>query len=315
MTRTIISVGSINADFAVRTDEAPSGSGALLAHDLLRTSGGKAANVALLAVRLGAPAVLLACVGDDDLAEQATAGPAREGVDMSRLRRRPGPTAYSSVIVPPSGEKSIFLALNANDAWSDDAEGVAADITAAPDGSIVVVDLEIPPSIVTAALQAARERGFVTIVDPAPASRLDDAVLSMVDHLTPDHSEAEELTGIDTTTEDGAARAAEQLLGRGAGTVHVKLAQGGCATATAEGVTITDPLDDMDVVDATGAGDAFAGGLAWALFEGRSEMEAVRVAVAAASYAVTGYGSQESYPDRSGLEPLIERVRSRDGNR
>jgi ribokinase len=122
----IVSIGSINADFVVRVDASPAGSGSQLARDLLRTSGGKAANVAVLAQRLGTPARLIGCVGDDDLAAQALAGPVAAGVDTTGVRRAPGPTGYSSVMVPPDGAKTIVLATNANDEWADAADEVAA---------------------------------------------------------------------------------------------------------------------------------------------------------------------------------------------
>lgn len=306
----ILSLGSINADFAVRADAAPEGPGAVLARDLLRTSGGKGANVAVLAARLGAPAALLGCVGDDDLAAQALRGPVAAGVDMSLLRRTTGPTAYSSIVVPPGGAKSIVLALNANDAWpeGDDGARVRDDVAGAPDGSVLVADLEVPVALVAAALRAARDRGFTTVLDPAPPERHDEALLALADHLTPDHSEAAELTGTDTSDPDGAAKAAGALRERGAGTVYVKLGEGGCVVAARAGVSLVE-APDVEPVDATGAGDAFTGALAWALHEGRSALDAAKVAVAASTCAVLAYGSQESYPTRRALAAMEERVR------
>lgn len=303
----LLSLGSINADFAVRTEAPPSGPGALLATDLLRTSGGKAANVAVLAQRLGVPARLLGCVGDDDLAAQALAGPLAAGVDTSGVRRRPGPTAYSSVVVPPDGAKTIVLALNANDAWGDEADAVAAEVAAAPTGSVLVADLEVPVEVVRAALAVARDAGLSTVLDPAPAERADDDLLALADHLTPDHSEAETLTGIDTSSVDGACAAALALRRRGASTVHVKLADGGCATATPDGVLVVG-APSVEPVDATGAGDAFAGALGWALHQGHDLGDAVVLAVAASTVAVTGYGSQESYPSLDALRGMAARV-------
>lgn len=308
----IVSLGSINADFVVRAAAPPSGPGAQLVDDLLRTSGGKAANVAVLVAGLGAPATLLGAVGDDDLADQALAGPRAAGVDLTGIRRCAGATGYSSVVVPPDGAKAIFLALGANDAWA----GAEADVAASVEGSgarVVVVDLEVPPSIVRAALEAARRAGAVTVVDPAPPDRCDDEVLALADHVTPDHTEATEITGIDADDEGGALAAADALRARGAVTAYVKLRDGGCAVAGPDGRFVVDP-PEVEVVDATGAGDAFAAGLAWALWRGRSGEAAARVAVAAASVAVGRYGSQESYPtlaqleDRTAAVPPARRV-------
>jgi ribokinase len=303
----ILSLGSINADFLVRADELPAGPGSSLARDLLRTAGGKGANVAVLVARLEMPARLLGCVGDDDLAEQALAGPCTAGVDLSGVRRRPGPTGYASVVVPPGGAKTIVLAPGANDAWADEADAVAADVRAAQEGTVLVVSLEVPAEVVTSALRAARERGFVTVLDPAPPDRLDESLLELVDHLTPDHSEAAELTGIETSDEVGAAKAAEAMRERGVATAHVKLAAGGCVVASDDGTTVV-RAPEVKPVDATGAGDAFAGALAWALHEGRDAVDAARVAVAASTIAVTAYGSQESYPSPDDLAVMVERV-------
>ncbi|QGG96699.1 ribokinase [Actinomarinicola tropica] len=307
----VISLGSVNADFTVASPTNPAGPGTILASDLVRRSGGKAANVAVLARRLGADAVLLGCVGDDDLAVQALAGPRAEGVDLSSVRRRPGPTGYASIAVPPDGAKTIMLAPGANDAWGDEADAVAAEVGAAPAGSVLVVDLEVPGEVVDAALRAARERGVTTVVDPAPPARLADPLLPSIDHLTPDHHEAGELTGEDTSSVEGAQRAAAQLRRRGVHTAHVKLASGGCVTATPDGCWLVE-APEVEAVDATGAGDAFAGGLAWGLLEGRSTIDAAVLAVAASTIAVTEHGSQEAYPDRSALLAMAERVVVRD---
>lgn len=305
---TLISLGSVNADFQVRAGEAPSGSGSVLAQDLLRTSGGKAANVAVLATRLGAEALLLACVGDDDLAAQALAGPQAAGLDLSRVRRRRGVTGYSSIVVPPDGAKSIVLVPGANDAWAEDADAVRADVLDAPYGSVLVVDLEVPRPLVDAALRAARDRGFTTVLDPAPPERCDDDLLALAAHVTPDADEAQQLTGVDTSTPEEALEAGRQLRARGAGCAYVKLADGGCALVTPDRTAVVAAPDRLDVVDATGAGDAFAGALGWALLRGSDAVGAARSAVAASACAVTGYGSQESYPSLPELEAMAARV-------
>ena len=307
----VVSLGSVNADFLVKVPEPPSGPGSVLGESLLRTSGGKGANVAVLAARLGTLARLIGCVGDDDLALQALKGPESAGVNLRGVRRRRGPTGYASIVVAPDGAKTIVLVPNANDAWADDEERVKSEVDAAPDGSVMVVDLEVPAALVTAALQVARERGFATVLDPAPAARVTDELLALADHLTPDHAEAQQLTGEDTAEIAGAVRAAVELRKRGAGVVHVKLAGGGCVTATEDGVTLVEAPTDIVVVDATGAGDAFAGALAVALVDGRSVGRAAEFAVAASTCAVEAYGSQESYPDQPALAAMLARVSSR----
>lgn len=303
----VLSLGSINADFQVRVERPPEGPGTLLAHDLLRTSGGKGANVGVLARRLGTEARLLGCVGDDDLAEQALAGPIQAGVDISLVRRATGPTGLSNILVTPDGDKAIVLALNANDAWAHDAELVGSHVAEATE-SILVADLEVPIAVVRAALHAAREANMVVVLDPAPAGRMPDDLLPLVDHVTPDHLEAGEMTGLDAGDDNGAFCAAAALRKRGAGAAYVKLSSGGCAVASSEGCQVIHGPVDLDVVDTTGAGDAFAGALAWALLAGRSPLDAAGIAVAASSCAVTTYGSQQSYPSPAQLDAMAVRV-------
>jgi ribokinase len=306
----VLSLGSVNADFQVRVDRPPDGSGTRLAHDLLRTSGGKAANVAVLARRLGAEAWMLAAVGDDDLAEQALAGPRREGVDLQGVHRVAGPTGFAAIAVTPDGEKSIVLALNANDAWSDQAGAVSRLVSAAPEGSVLVVDLEAPVACVHAAIRSARSSGIPVVLDPAPPERMPDGLLDLVEHLTPDHEEAAALTGTAVTSDGGAVRAATELAGP-ARTAYVKLRSGGCVVCGPAGTWIVDSPEDADVGDKTGAGDAFAGALGWSLLEGLGALDAAVVAVAAATCAVGRYGSQESYPRRPQLEHMRRRVTTR----
>lgn len=286
----------------------PDGAGATIGDLLLRTSGGKAANRAVLAARLGVPAVLVSCVGDDDLADQALAGPRTANVDLSGVRRRPGATGYSAVTVDDDGDKAITVALGANRRWGDEGAEVAEEVAVAPDGSVLVVDVEVPPVLVVTALTAARRRGFATVLDPAPPTQVSDELVAMADHVTPDEREARELTGIRISSTDDAGRAAVRLRERSARHAHVKLTGGGCVTAGPGGVFITDPPEDVDVVDTTGAGDAFAAGLAWALLEGERVDVAVRTGVAAATCAVTALGSQESYPGIDALRAMLARV-------
>lgn len=307
----IVSLGSINADFLVRADRSPSGPGSVLARDLLRTSGGKAANVAVLAARLGATTRLLGTVGADDLAEQALRGPRAAGVDVSRVRRTSGATGFASIVVPPDGAKTIVLATNANDSWDDEAALDGGFDETGP-GSVLVADLEAPTAVVLAALRLARDRGLATVLDPAPAGRVTDAHLAVTDHLTPDHREAEELTGRDIRDDGDACAAAHDLRRRGPRHVYVKLSSGGCAVSTPTGTAVVQ-APEVAAVDQTGAGDAFAGALAWALLHGADPFDAARTAVAASTIAVTGYGSQESYPSPEELRAMEARVSIRGG--
>jgi ribokinase len=291
----IVSLGSINADFEVRVDALPHGPGTRLARDLLRTSGGKAANVAVIIRRLGGEVRLVGCVGDDDLAVQALAGPRAEGVETTSVCRIQSATGFASIQVAADGDKTIVLAPNANDRWPLEPDHVARTVTAAPAASVLVADVEIPPAIVVASARAARDAGMRVVLDPAPPERVSDKLLGLVDHLTPDHHEAEALTGIDARSRDGARRAAAALRARGVAAVSVKLSGGGCVVAC-DGRVETIEAPEVRAVDTTGAGDAFTGALAWAVASGCGPAEAAGWGVAASAYAVQAYGSQAAYP-------------------
>lgn len=182
--------------------------------------------------------------------------------------------------------------------------------------SVLVADLEVLVDVALAAVEAAKRRGSAVVVDPAPPERVADHLLSASDHLTPDHWEATALTGVDASRSGGALAAAEDLNRRGAATVYVKLPAGGCAIASSGVRAVVRGPEGLDVVDATGAGDAFAGGLAWALHSGWDVVGAAVLAVAASSCAVEAYGSQASYPIPSqlpamaGLRALVADVRA-----
>lgn len=300
---TLLALGSINLDLQVRADRWPGPGETMLVRDLLRTGGGKAANRAFLARRLGVPACLLGRVGADDFGEEALKRLRGCGVDLAHVEAVPGQsTALSMIVVREDGDKTILLAPNANEAWGErDGEAVAAIVAAAPEGSVLTADLEVPAAIVLAAVRAARERGLVVLIDPSPADRMPDELYPLVDVLTPNPGEARALTGVAVEDEDSARRAGERLLARGVTTACMKLPDGGCALVRADQQELVPPLA-VAVVDKTGAGDAFAGALGVALLERQPLAQALRFAVAASSLAVGAYGSQESYPDRGALE-------------
>lgn len=310
---TILAVGSINVDVQVRTDRWPDPGETLLARDFLMTGGGKAANVAFLARRLDRPAQLFGHVGDDVLAGEALRSLERAGVDLTGVTRVGGAaTALSMIVVRPDGEKTIILAPNANDAWDDtDAGDVAKAIGNAQEGSVLVVDLEVPEAVVRrsvrAARRAGRERGLRVVLDPSPADRMPDDLFVFVDAITPNPSEAQTLTGIEISSADDAERAGQELLRRGVGAACMKLPDGGCVVVADNVHERIDPVE-MNVVDTTGAGDAFAGALGVALMDGLEIVRAARFAVATSHLAVTAYGSQESYPARDGVERMLDRL-------
>ena len=307
----ILSLGSINADFQAQVDAGADDAELRLARCFRRLSGGKAANVAFIARRLGAPAWLIGHVGADDLAAQALGGLQAAGVDLSRVVRLPDAgTAVSMIVTPPGGDKRIILAANANDSWTPaQTSRAAAAIAEAPEGSVLVADYEVPADVVTAAVGAASARGLPVVIDPSPPQRAVDEDLARAAALAPNAEEAGVLAGLEVESLSAAARAARRLAATGAEVVCVKLADGGALLAHDGGLALV-PAAQVEVVDKTGAGDAFTGALAVALLEGRAPLDAALLATAAANLAVTAFGSQPSYAPRETTEELAGRLRA-----
>ena len=301
----LLCLGSINADFQVQVAR-PLGPETMPASRFTRLSGGKAANRAFLARRLDVAAHLYGRVGDDELSEQALGPLRRAGADLLGVSvARDCSTAVSVIAVPPDGKKSILLAANANDAWDDQAAQDMADrLGTAPPGSVLSVDYEIPAHVVRRAAEMARQRGFALVIDPSWPDRVERCVLAGALAIAPNADEAEALTGTKVTDPVSAITAARSLAAQGPEIAAVKLADGGCVLVTS-GRTTHIPAQPVEVVDTTGAGDAFTGALAVALLEGRTGCDAALFAVAASHAAVTAWGSQPAYPARDDIEARI----------
>ncbi|MFL9813596.1 bifunctional hydroxymethylpyrimidine kinase/phosphomethylpyrimidine kinase [Stutzerimonas sp. VN223-3] len=315
---TLLSLGSINADFQVRVDEPLGSRETLIAHDLSRLSGGKASNTAYLAARFGHRSCLLGRVGDDELAEQALAPLRQAGVEIDEVGRAAGrSTGVSMIMVPPDAKKHIVLATNANDCWDEAAaDAMVAAIEACEPPACLVLDYEIPAWVVRLAIEAAARKGIGSVLDPSFPDRLERDLLPMLQAITPNASEAEALVGHPVDSIAAAARAARELQRAGTPIVCIKLSDGGCVLTSAE-ETLHIPPGEVEPVDTTGAGDAFTGVFAIALLEGLAPREAAAWGVAAANLAVTGYGSQPAYPERdqvaSMAHGLLAKARPVDG--
>lgn len=312
MTRsTLLSLGSINADFQMRLDEEPGSAETLLAHDHVRLSGGKAANVAYLGAVFGCTSRLLGCVGDDDLARQALSPLQAAGVDIGSVcTARGATTGVSIIMVPPKGKKQIVLATNANDQWDEaSAQAMVEAIRQTAPPALLTVDYEIPAWVVRKAVEAADQRTVPVVMDLSFPDRVEKALLSKVLAVSPNASEAEGVTGITIDSPESALEAARTLHEWGVSIVCIKLEDGGCVLVTEEGAALI-PAGEADVVDSTGAGDAFTGVLSIALLEGLAPLEAALRGVAAANLAVRGYGSQPAYPSREEVEQQADRLRA-----
>lgn len=290
----IVVVGSSNTDMVIGSDHLPSPGETVLGGRFLMAAGGKGANQAVAAARLGADVSLVARVGADVFGDQAVAGFEREGIATRFVVRDPqAPSGVALILVDEAGENLISVAPGAN------ARLRGADVEAARDtieaAAILLLQLEVPLEAVRTAARIAAVAGAQVILDPAPARELDDDLLAQVSILTPNESEAQRLTGIEVTDEASVARAAAVLHSRGVEAVVVTLGSSGCYLLT-EGDRTLIEAPRVDAIDTTAAGDTFNGALAWQLAEGAPLPAAVRMACRAAAVSVTRRGAQPSMP-------------------
>ena len=305
MNPVIVVVGSLNMDFVVAVKQLPAPGETVLGRDFKTIPGGKGANQACAAAKLGGNVRMIGRVGYDLFADQLKASLAAVGVDVSAVHAsRSQPTGVAQIWVDERGQNSIVVASGANhDLPVADVESMRRVFRGA---AYALFQLETPLATVSAAMALARQEGLATILDPAPAQELDAEVLSRVDILTPNESEAQILLGRAperVPLEDAPALAAS-LRELGPRTVILKLGDQGALLCEAGG-TRHFPAFAVRPVDATAAGDTFNAALAVALAEGRPMAGAIPFANAAAAVSVTRLGAQASAPSRAEVEDLL----------
>jgi len=299
----VVVVGSLNMDLVVRTPRFPRPGETIAGHGFHTVAGGKGANQAAAAAKLGASVAMVGCVGADDFGGRHLAGLGRLGVNVDALRRDDtAPTGVAVITIDETGQNTIVLDLGANMRLS--AEDVRAAEATIASASILLVQLEIPLEAVEQALRLARRHQVTAVLNPAPALSLPRSVLSLVDVLIPNESETALLTGIEVNDFERGRAAAEKLLDAGVGTVVMTLGERG-ALAVSSQTVVHSPGFQVNVVDTTAAGDAFVAGFAVALAEGCDLSTAARFANAAGAVAVTRLGAQPSLPTRQEAEALI----------
>jgi len=286
----VIVVGSINADLVVRAERLPAPGETVTGGRFSRHGGGKGANQAVAAARLGARVAMVGAVGDDDLGEEALGLLSEDGVDVSAVARTSAPTGVALIAVDAAGENQIAVASGANAELDPDA--VERAVHAAGPGA-VVLGHEVPEAAVLAGARAAR--GPI-VLNPAPARPLPDELTALGPVLTPNAGEACELTG--EREPEAAARA---LAARTGAAVLVTLGARGALVLDGGAAELL-PAPRVDAVDTTGAGDAFNGALATALAVGRDLRSAAAFAVAAAALSTRAAGAREGMPARDEVD-------------
>ncbi len=299
----IVVIGSSNTDMVIKSARIPGPGETVLGGQFVMAAGGKGANQAVAAARLGAQVVLVARVGQDVFGAQAITNFQAEGIstDFVKLDEH-APSGVALILVDDSGENVISVAPGANATLSKEDVLAAREVIASAD--VLLLQLEIPLPAVEEAARIAADVGVPVILNPAPAQLLPDSLLSCVSILTPNETEAELLTRVCVSDEGSAQRAGKALLESGIGTVLLTRGSRGVYLVAREEAKAI-PAMAIKPVDTTAAGDAFNGALAVALGEGQGLEAAVRFANAAGALAATRLGAQPSLPTRAELERFL----------
>ena len=296
----ILVIGSSNTDMVVKAERLPLPGETVLGGRFIMAAGGKGANQAVAAARLGADVVFIVKVGDDLFGRQAIENFKADGIVTDYVMTDPvNPSGVALITVDEHAENCIVVASGANAAL------MPADLDRATEviknASLILMQLEIPLETVRYVAELAAQNGVKLILNPAPACALDDDLLSKVSIITPNQKETEMLTGIKITGRDSAETGAKALAAKGIETVIVTMGSEGALLLTG-GQCDWVPARIVKATDTTAAGDVFNGALAVALSEGKGVKEAVVFACSAAVLSVTKMGAQSSAPIRSEVD-------------
>lgn len=307
MTKPIVILGIFNADTAYRAERLPKIGETILGQHFALGPGGKGSNQAVAAAKAGGRTHFITRLGVDDFAKVARQTWEKAGVIPDVTEDADSHTGAAFIFLEAAtGNNAIIVASGAGGRIAPaDLEARAELIRSA---AVFVTQLEQPIPAARRGLEIARAAGVTTILNPAPAAALDDAMLALCDFITPNETEAETLTGLPVTSLAEAERAADALMARGVGAVIVTLGSKGALYRDRTRSVHVPVISAGPVVETTGAGDAFNGGFAVALSEGKDVVEAVRFGCATAGISVTRAGAAPAMPSRDEIEALLARI-------
>lgn len=301
--RRIAVVGSTNTDLAVIAPRIPAPGETVLGSDFMQAAGGKGANQAVAAARLGAHVTLITRVGRDHFGDEAIRGYREAAIDTRYVQRDSDlPTGVGLVVVDERGENAIVVASGANERLSPTDVSLGAKAIRTAD--VLLLQLEVPIEASRRAIEIARKAGRRIILNPAPAAPVPADLLERVDILTPNEHEAVGLAGALGETVGDSESAARALMGTGAGAVIVTLGAAGALVMDSSGSRRV-PAPAVEAIDTTGAGDAFNGALAVSIAEGRELDDAVGIAMRVAAVSVTRLGAQPSMPTAAEVDLIL----------
>lgn len=294
MPANVVVIGSLNMDLVTRAPRLPRGGETLIGESFSTIPGGKGANQAVAAARLGAQVSMVGCVGSDAYGQQLRGALLAEGIDCQAVSVVDGSSGVALIVVDDNSQNAIVIVAGANGELTPTVlERFDAVLQSA---DVIICQLEVPDATVGHALKRGRELGKTVILNPAPASRaLPAEWYAYVDYLIPNESEAMVLSGLAVDSLETAEAAARQLITAGAGKVIVTLGAQGLMFANGSSFEHF-PAPRVKAVDTTAAGDTFVGGFAAALASGKDEVEAIRFGQVAAALSVTRAGAQPSIP-------------------
>ncbi len=299
-------IGSINIDLVVRAPRFPKPGETVSGGELETVPGGKGANQAVAAARMGLEVALFGGVGDDVFGPKLCSNLESEGIDISQIKLLPDTaTGVALIVLDPSGQNTIVSSHGANDAIEPGEVGPVFDHWNAIDH--LVLQMEIPLDVVGTALEAASTRGVEVVLNAAPADERACEWFDVVDVLIVNETEAELLGGVEVVDIESARAAGQSLCVEGCQTVILTLGPDGALLFYEDRVEHV-PAVEVEVVDTTGAGDAFVGVYTAMRAEGKPELTAVQYGVCAGALAVGVLGAMPSLPRRDAVEELYEEV-------
>ena len=303
MKKSIVVVGSSNTDMVIKADHLPSAGETIIGGTFFMNPGGKGANQAVAAARLGGNVTFIAKIGDDIFGRHSVQMFEEQKIDVSYILSDPEhPSGVALITVDKNAENCIVVASGSNASLSQN--DLVAAIPAIEKADVLLVQLEIPLTTVEYVVAIAAKAGVRVILNPAPACQLPDSLLRNVSIITPNRREAEMISGIKVTNLETAKQAAQIIKDRGVETVIITLGTEG-ALILSDGNFNEVPAFPVNAADTTAAGDVFNGALSVAISEGYNLPDATEFACRAAAISVTRLGAQSSAPNRSEVESFI----------
>lgn len=301
----VVVLGIFVADLAFMAPRLPVMGETILGKGFKSGPGGKGSNQTIAAARAGGDVAIVTRIGRDTFGEMARQAWAADGVDISAVAEDANlPTGAAFIFVSTETGNNAIIVESGAAAYLSVADVRAAE-SAIAGAKVFMTQFEQPIGTAMEGLRLARAHGVTTVLNPAPALPVDDAIYALCDYVTPNETEAATLTGLPVGNEDEALAAAQDLVRRGAKNALITLGEMGALLHGAAGTHLVPAFRVPKVVDTTGAGDAFGGGFAVALAEGRSPVEAVRFGCATAALSVQKPGTAPSMPTRAEIDALL----------